>query len=126
MAHTNQDDKEKRMNDLIPIDDKELGLALVSSFQDFSSTITKLAFFVDSIPGNLPQDIGTFEGALLSDSIESIPVNPIRGFITPIQPSSEEKNIGDFDGFTSPAVPAPGVLGLLVLAGLTANRRRRS
>ncbi|MDG2424781.1 MAG: hypothetical protein P8M22_12495 [Phycisphaerales bacterium] len=128
MAHTNQDDEEDEKNMFSPIPiDKELGLTINGSF-DFDSitTVTKLAIISNTpVNGTGIEDLGIFEGDIVSSSNYFNSIESARGFLSPVPPSTEGKISSGSDGFNAPAVPAPGVLGLLALAGLSTGRRRR-
>ena len=124
-AHTNQDDDdEKRMNINIPMD-KELSLTLTNAVDKTMQSLVKMAFLTSPLPMEGPLEFDQNWVEFLSGSAESNPVDPIRGYITPVLDLVEDKYIGDAGGFDASPVPAPGVLGLLAIAGLTARRRSR-
>ena len=124
MAHTNQDDEEKRMNLPIPFD-KEVSLTATGTYEKDVKSMTTLAYLFSSDPVAPPQDIGSIEGmsSVENDYLDSF--DTVRKLGAQLPTSDSIADPSGSGGFTAPAVPAPGVLGLLALAGLTARRRRR-
>lgn len=123
LAHTNQDDDEKSMIVLIPVD-KYLGTSGVGAFELPKETgLFEIAIVATSPILDTGNDsFGTFE----SGTISSVDIDIFdfgTGFLSPAAPGSGiSSNAGSF---SAPVVPAPGVLGLLAIAGLSAGRRRR-
>jgi MYXO-CTERM domain-containing protein len=124
-SHTNQDDEEKSMN-IFNGSFTKGGAADGMNFgdperEDDLVTTVILAFmpvFETDLGGS-----GSFESGLGDSSgLDPEPgFNP--GFITSSNPATGLS--GDSGGVGAGSVPAPGVLTLLALAGLSTRRRRR-
>ncbi|MEE2907618.1 MAG: MYXO-CTERM sorting domain-containing protein [Planctomycetota bacterium] len=123
MAHTNQDDEEKSMILIMPTD-KYLGtsgIGAVDSTRDPS--LIEIAILSSSpVLDTASDNLGILDdGAITTNDLTAFDTG--SGFLPPVAPGS---GMSSNSGSTSsPVVPAPGVLGLLALAGLASGRRRR-
>ena len=123
LAHTNQDDEEKSMIFIMPTD-KYMGTWGIGAFDSTrDQSLIEIAIMSSSpILDTGSDNLGTIEnGAIITNSFTAFDTG--TGFLPPVAPGfGISSNSGSM---SSPVVPAPGVLGLLALAGLSAGRRRR-